>query len=259
MPFHPMSVNANTRARWDAMCGFPELRDVAGRRVLDVGCGLGFFSVRLAARGACVTGADLDEAALKHLSARFAVPTVRLDAERDPWPGDGYDLVLVGEILEHVADPAGLVRKGRDALAPGGHMVLSTPALEGWLALSRGKQLGHDHGPQKHEREGFFRHELMDLLAAAGLEPIRHRYCVHTPAELFMQLTKLGYLSSGKRYDGQSDVLALVERLPFRIFRLIFPAVWAVLRLGERLGGRLDRTGHCHLLVARRPVTDSLP
>jgi 2-polyprenyl-3-methyl-5-hydroxy-6-metoxy-1,4-benzoquinol methylase len=104
-----------------------------GARVLDVGCGVGRWSRRLARRGASVTGVDLSptmiaqarqRACLEGLGnrCRFATQDLSLlDV------GDSFDLVLGVTVLQHILDPQALreaVRRMTAHLAPGGRMVL---------------------------------------------------------------------------------------------------------------------------------------
>ncbi|HET7755796.1 MAG TPA: class I SAM-dependent methyltransferase [Steroidobacteraceae bacterium] len=111
----------------------PWLRVPPGARVLDVGCGVGRWSLELATQGARVTGIDLSptmiaQAILRaHLQGvaarcRFRVQDLaRLDA------GGRFDLVLGVTVLQHILDPAALhaaVERLAAHLAPAGTLVL---------------------------------------------------------------------------------------------------------------------------------------
>ena len=84
------------------------LGNVCGKAVLDLGCGTGRQSLRLAAKGAKVTGVDQSEGMLEKAKAKDATGSVRflhlnLD-EAFPFPDAAYDLVASFLALEHIAD-----------------------------------------------------------------------------------------------------------------------------------------------------------
>jgi 2-polyprenyl-6-hydroxyphenyl methylase / 3-demethylubiquinone-9 3-methyltransferase len=105
---------------------------IAGRRVLDVGCGGGLLAEGMARRGARVTGIDLASGALAvarlhALEAGVAVEyrEVAVEALAAEEPG-AFDLVTCLEMLEHVPDPAAAVDALARLVRPGGQVVCST-------------------------------------------------------------------------------------------------------------------------------------
>jgi SAM-dependent methyltransferase len=100
--------------------------DVAGRRVLDIGSGSGFFVEHFLARGAQVTGLDLTTASVEGLQRRFPqAHFVRADVGEDPIAGT-YDLVSSFDVFFHVVDDArweAALRRAARAVAPGGALV----------------------------------------------------------------------------------------------------------------------------------------
>ena len=105
---------------------------LAGKRVVDVGCGGGILAESIAKKGATVTGIDLSEKALKVAdlhSLESGVP-VRYEyiaaedlAAREPGQ---FDVVTCMEMLEHVPDPAAVVKACATLVKPGGHVFFST-------------------------------------------------------------------------------------------------------------------------------------
>lgn len=106
---------------------------IQGKRVLDIGCGGGILADSMARRGAQVLGIDLATKALKvaQLHALEAgtqgveyreVSAETLALEE---PG-GFDVVTCMEMLEHVPDPASVVRACSTLVKPGGHVFFST-------------------------------------------------------------------------------------------------------------------------------------
>ena len=105
---------------------------VAGRRVLDVGCGGGILAEALAVRGADVTGIDLGEqplavAQLHGLESGVTVTyrNVAAEALAEEMPG-AFDIVTCMELLEHVPEPASTVTACAALTRPGGTIVFST-------------------------------------------------------------------------------------------------------------------------------------
>jgi len=100
--------------------------DPRGRRVLDVGCGTGFFVEYYLARGAQVTGLDLTEASVARLSAKFPQARfVRADIAEQPVAG-AHELVNVFDVFFHVTDDArwqAALGHAAQAVAPGGLLV----------------------------------------------------------------------------------------------------------------------------------------
>ena len=151
-----MSVNADPRELakfsalahrwWDPNSEFRPLHEInplrldwidsiarlAGRTVLDVGCGGGILAEAMAKRGARVKGIDLSEKALKvaELHAMESGAGVEYErvaiealAAREP---ARYDAVTCMELLEHVPEPASTVQACAGALKPGGLAFFST-------------------------------------------------------------------------------------------------------------------------------------
>ncbi|TMK54792.1 MAG: class I SAM-dependent methyltransferase [Actinobacteria bacterium] len=96
------------------------------RRVLDLGCRYGALT-RAYAEGNEVTGVDVDREALAE-AAKLGIDTKWADADEPlPFEGASFDVVVAGELLEHVRDPDGLVAEARRVLRPGGQFVASVP------------------------------------------------------------------------------------------------------------------------------------
>jgi len=105
---------------------------LAGKKVIDIGCGGGVLSESMAKKGAVVTGIDLSEKALKvadlhSLESGVDVRYQHISAEDMALAEPGqYDVVTCMEMLEHVPDPASIVRAAATLVKPGGHLFFST-------------------------------------------------------------------------------------------------------------------------------------
>lgn len=103
----------------------------AGREVLDLGCGPGWYSAQYGQGGAKVTGVDLTPKAVEVASAyaRFrglSNVTIRQgDAQALPFADDTFDLVVSSGVLHHVPDPVQAFREVRRVLKPGGEAKIT--------------------------------------------------------------------------------------------------------------------------------------
>lgn len=107
---------------------------LSGTRVLDVGCGLGFFSARLVERGADVTACDLGPSMVAATRERVGCRAVVADAVRlvDYFEPGSFDVVVSSECIEHTPDPSEALRQMAAMLRPGGLLSVSTPNII-WL------------------------------------------------------------------------------------------------------------------------------
>ncbi|HFD79295.1 MAG TPA: bifunctional 2-polyprenyl-6-hydroxyphenol methylase/3-demethylubiquinol 3-O-methyltransferase UbiG [Gammaproteobacteria bacterium] len=131
---------------WDPHSEFKPLHDInplrldfieqraplAGRKVIDVGCGGGLLSEAMAQHGASVTGIDMGEAPLTVARLHQHESGVEVDYQRitaehmaAEHPG-AFDLCTCMEMLEHVPDPASVVRACATLVRPGGDLFFST-------------------------------------------------------------------------------------------------------------------------------------
>jgi 2-polyprenyl-6-hydroxyphenyl methylase/3-demethylubiquinone-9 3-methyltransferase len=105
---------------------------VAGKKLLDVGCGGGILAEAMAQRGAVVTGIDMGEAPLTvarlhQLESGVAVDYRQSTAEQLATHEAGsYDIVCCLEMLEHVPDPGQVIAACADLVKPGGSLYFST-------------------------------------------------------------------------------------------------------------------------------------
>jgi 2-polyprenyl-3-methyl-5-hydroxy-6-metoxy-1,4-benzoquinol methylase len=121
-------------------------RDLAGRRVLEIGCGRGGFSCWLGAqlqRPAELVAADFSETALAKantLARRRGLRQLRWelrDIQDLPDADNSFDTIISCETIEHVPKPRQAVRELARVLKPGGRLFLTTPNYFGVMGLYR--------------------------------------------------------------------------------------------------------------------------
>jgi SAM-dependent methyltransferase len=141
--------------RFEKLDYLPRLVDFggfAGRRVLEVGCGVGTDLARFARGGARVSGVDLSETAVdlacRNLAHLGLAGDLRVaDGTALPWPDGSFDLVYCHGVLQYAADPQGIVREAHRVLTPQGEAVFMVYNRRSWLAwMSRWFGVGLEHG-----------------------------------------------------------------------------------------------------------------
>jgi SAM-dependent methyltransferase len=156
------------------------------KRLIDIGCGTGAFTIGAALRGYESLGLSWDErnqrvaadraAICKASSAHFDVQDVRkLDIRKDLY--DSFDVAVCCETIEHILNDTKLVVDISRCLKPGGTLLLTSPNYD-YKPITR-----MDAGPfppienGEHVRKGYTPKRLTELCATAGLQVVRIGYC----------------------------------------------------------------------------------
>lgn len=158
----------------------------AGSRVLDVGCSSGYLAAPLAARGNVVVGLELDPAAA-HEAETFCERVLVGDVETMglPLEPSSFDVVLCGDVVEHLRDPVATLARLRPFLRPGGRLVLSTPNVANWamrLSLLGGRWRYTDRGILDRSHTHLFtRRTLVEAIERAGYRDVIVDFTVPAP------------------------------------------------------------------------------
>ena len=144
---HEVDVESNTPWHTMLKAKLDPQRDLANRRILDIGCGRGGFAVWLAQQPATpkeVVGCDFSPAAVskaREYALASALSGIRwevADIQSLAQFADGeFDTVSSTETIEHVPDPPLAVRQLARVLKPGGRLFLTTPNYFGLSGLYR--------------------------------------------------------------------------------------------------------------------------
>jgi methionine biosynthesis protein MetW len=149
----------------------------AGGRVLDVGCASGGLLALLRPRAGHLAGLELSATAARAASrVGDEVVCGALEDPGLPFERDSFDLVVLADVLEHLADPAAGLARAAAWCRPGGTVLVSVPNVAHWharLTLLRGRWPQHDSGTfDAGHLRWFTRDSLGALLAGAGLRDV---------------------------------------------------------------------------------------
>jgi 2-polyprenyl-3-methyl-5-hydroxy-6-metoxy-1,4-benzoquinol methylase len=222
------------------------------KRVLDVGCANGYFAEVLVERGCQVSGVEFDpvaaEEARKHLDQLVVGDLEQLDLVAELGEGR-FDVIVFGDVLEHLRDPLPVLRQARPLLAPGGYVVISIPNVAHGAVRLKLLQGRFDYQPlglldSTHIRF-FTRDNLKALLHDAGLAATDF---LRTTAGLFE--TELGLTPDEVSADLVEQVLADPDATTYQFVVRAVPddASWSVETMRS---GFEQRIGELEEQVAR--------
>lgn len=150
-----------------------------GMKVIDIGCGGGIFSERLARLGADVTGVDPNtkavQAARHHHENHAGTITGKLQYKNAEVSEvtELYDLVIASEVIEHTTDPRLFLSQVASRMKPGGWTFLSAPNKTFWSWLyvyQLAEILGYIEKGTHHWDKFIKPEELTEMLRGEGLE-----------------------------------------------------------------------------------------
>jgi SAM-dependent methyltransferase len=148
-------------------------------RLLEVGCGFGYFLDVAFEEGFDVEGLEFNPHAVERLRRKYAFPILSGALERTDLEPGALDAVAMFDVIEHLRDPFGALDRIRKALAPRGVLVISTPDAESPVSRLIGKRL-EDFRRTREHLFFFGRRTLAQILAEHGFEVIRIRSIGHT-------------------------------------------------------------------------------
>ncbi len=152
----------------------------SGKRVLDVGCYDGTIALQIQRQGNEVVGIDISAKAVKLANKQGLTAYVsNLEEEKMPKAIGKFDVIVAGELIEHIFDPDAFLSKLNTVLQPNGCIILTTPNLAGLgsrLSLLLGKlpwMIENDILPGKSGHIRYFTYdELVKLLNRQGFKVV---------------------------------------------------------------------------------------
>lgn len=103
------------------------------KKVIDLGCGSGYGSAKLATRAESVVGVDISETAIADAQQQYQAPNLQFrvaSLDKLPFEDASFQLGICFEVIEHLSDYRSLLAEARRVIAPSGQLIISTPNIE---------------------------------------------------------------------------------------------------------------------------------
>ncbi len=206
------------------------LHDIAPGRLLDVGCGSGYYLNEMRELGWSVEGLDPDENAVKVSRERYGLKVRQGTLEDLRLDSQSFEAITVNHVLEHILDPFSLVRECHRILKPGGLLLVSCPNPQG---------LGHRIFRERWQHFDTPRHvylfsaeNLRRIAFSCGFGEVKVRTSIRGAREAFLH----GLVGEECRWKGRGNLRTRVGNLAAVCLTLIeYICLLANDNLGEEL------------------------
>ena len=220
------------RIQWEIIEHY--LRPSRNEYILDVASGDGYYSRKMAARGARVKAIDIDPDRIRNARTYHDVPNVEYqlgNAEMLPYEAKVFDKVVSVCALEHFHDPQKAINEAYRVVKPGGRLVLH---VDSFTYREISDEMRNYHRVHYYVENYFTIGSLSKLLRNAGFEVNEYRYSFNSPVShrFFQWGERRGFTG-----------------LPFL---LMFPVGYAMCKLGDRFLGKREE-GYDLYVRATRP------
>ena len=223
-------------------------------KILDIGCGVGYFSQLLSNFGSELHGLDISEESVSICKSNISENFTVGNAESLQYSDNQFDKILCSEVLEHLKNDLKAVTEMWRILKPNGTVLITVPSTEGIFG-SKIKNIMHDHddGPEKHEREGYTNIQIVKLLENSGFIVEKVNYTMVFFTEIIMGITKKAYGKKTKEdhLDSQADVLKVSTSKLFKIYKIIFPLLLLIAKIDDILFSKILK-GHMIVIKAKK-------
>jgi 2-polyprenyl-3-methyl-5-hydroxy-6-metoxy-1,4-benzoquinol methylase len=112
---------------------FDDNFNIKNKKLLDIGCGVGYFLYLAKEKGANVLGADISKWAAKYAKDKFNVDVISGDFLTMDLEDYSFDIVTMWQTIEHLPNPLDFINKIYKILKPGGFFMFATPDVDSWI------------------------------------------------------------------------------------------------------------------------------
>lgn len=152
------------------------LESKSPRRLLDIGCAHGHLCALARSRGWRVNGLDISADAVSHASVQFGLDVRAGSLSQYMSSLPRFDVIFLGDVIEHVEKPTAFMKDVREVLSPGGVVSIDTPNWGG-----RWRRLGRSHwlGLNRFHINLFDANSIRRLLESGGFESVNTKAYTH--------------------------------------------------------------------------------
>ena len=189
-------------------------RYVSDGKILDVGCGRGFFLHHAQQEGFVGHGVEISRQAAHYASEHFGLTVHICNLDQEITIDEKFDVITLWHVLEHFQNPRAALENIRRLLNPGGRIFIEVPNLNSLkfkLSSRKNKWRGGNH--PKYHRSFFTRETLDRMLKAAGFSTVQNVHMVYK--------------------TGSSSLLYLIKKMLNAVHRDSFLDVTAMLLSSE--------------------------
>lgn len=209
---------------------FADFKSAAGKRVLEIGVGLGAEHQQFAEAGADLSGIDLTERAIEHTKQRLSLFNLRsnlqvADAEQLPFLDQSFDIIYSWGVIHHSPNTSEIVSEIHRVLQPGGEariMIYHTKSIVGYMLWLRYGLMRLK--PFKTLKDIYDKHLESPGTKAYTKEEARKLFNMFSDVQISTTLTHADLLTSAAGQRHRGAVLSIARKLfPRIIIRKFFP------------------------------------
>ncbi len=231
------------------------LGDVNGKRCLDLGSDNGVVSLVLRQQGGTWASGDLTRETVQAIRGLVETDVHLVSEDRLPFGDAEFDVVVIADMIEHIAKEGAFVAEIARVLKPGGRLIVNTPHARNTALRRLRLGLGQTDEKHGHLRPGYTRESLTALLNGAFVIDASKTY-TKAFSETVDTVMLWGLESLGKKGSKKGVVVTGGDMKShakiFKAYSVVFPFVWGFSRL-DALLPRND--GYRLLMVATRRTT----
>lgn len=159
------------------------ISEIESKTVLDIGCGSGYLANYLASTDTFVGGIDIDESSIRLAAERPNVDSALIgDATELPYKSGAFELVILGDVVEHFEDPIIVLKEANRVLSQDGTLIISVPAFR-WL--------WGPHDEHNNHTDRYDATRLSDTVAEAGFALDDYRYTNFFPLPIYFVMQRI--------------------------------------------------------------------